>query len=36
MMMINDDNLYYRGAQSFWAKGRSALFLVHSRAKTKL
>ena len=27
--------LYNRGAQPFWAKGRSVLFLVHSRAEEK-
>jgi len=28
--------LYIRGAQPFWAKGRSVLFLVHSRAEYKI
>ena len=27
--------LYIRGAQTFWAKGCSVLFLVHSRAEDK-
>jgi len=27
---------YIRGAQPFWAKGRSALFLVHSRNGYKI
>jgi len=25
--------IYSRGAQPFWAKGRSVIFLVHSRAE---
>jgi len=27
--------VYIRGAQPFWAKSRSVLFLVHSRAEEK-
>jgi len=28
--------IYDRGAQPFWSKGRSVLFLVHSRAEGKI
>jgi len=38
MRKVDDSQrmIYTRGAQPFWAKGRGALFSVHSRAKTKL
>src|SRR6218665_2529336 len=33
--MMSTLTIYTRGAQPFWAKGRSVLFLVHSRAEEK-